>query len=124
MMSLPNRVLVVDDNQDMAKGTAMVLRELPAEVQVAHSADGACSEMKAGPCDLVVSDIVMPQMSGIELVERLKRSQPDLRVLLVSGQRSHPSLRDRELPAGAAFLAKPFTPAALSEKVRDVLDHR
>ena len=56
-----------------------------------------------------------------QLAEQLKHLQPGLRVLLVSGHRSHPSLRDLDLPPGAAFLAKPFTLGDLTAKVRELL---
>ena len=121
------RILLVEDEQHLRAALHNVLQRSGYRVVEASNARSALDEVSRigesgeGPFDLVVSDIVMPQMSGIELVERLKSSQPDLRVLLVSGQRSHPSLRDRQLPKGAEFLAKPFTLGDLTAKVRDLL---
>jgi CheY-like chemotaxis protein len=121
------RILLVEDEKHLRNALHHVLQLSGYRVVDASDARSALDEVtRSGengekPFDLVVSDIVMPQMSGIELVERLKRSQPDLRVLLVSGHQSHPSLRDRQLPPGAAFLAKPFTLGDLTAKVRDLL---
>jgi signal transduction histidine kinase len=121
------RILLVEDEKHLRNALHHVLQLSGYRVVDASDARSALDEVtRSGengekPFDLVVSDIVMPQMSGIELVERLKRSQPDLRVLLVSGHQSHPSLRDRQLPTGAAFLAKPFTLGDLTSKVRDLL---
>jgi len=74
------------------------------------------------PVDLVVTDLAMPGMSGIELVDRLRRRCPGLRVLLVSGHGGEQLAdgRTSELP----FLSKPFSPARLARKIRAVLDQR
>jgi two-component system cell cycle sensor histidine kinase/response regulator CckA len=118
------RILLVEDEQHLRSALHSVLTRTGYHVVEVSDARLALDEVSRNgerPFDLVVSDIVMPQMSGIELVAQLKRRQPDLRVLLVSGHRSHPSLRDLDLPPGAAFLAKPFTLGELTAKVRDLL---
>ena len=70
----------------------------------------------------MVTDVVMPHMSGFELIEELATTRPDTKVLLVSGQLNHPSLRERELPAGITLLSKPFVLNDLTSTVRAVLD--
>jgi nitrogen-specific signal transduction histidine kinase/ActR/RegA family two-component response regulator len=74
--------------------------------------------------DVLVTDVVMPEMSGPELVERLTTLRPDLPVLFVSGY-SHEIVRDRSaLPAGSAFLEKPFSTVRLLSTMRGLLDQR
>jgi DNA-binding NtrC family response regulator len=72
----------------------------------------------------MVTDVVMPDMSGPELARRLARAWPETRVLFVSGDADHDAAPDGVLAPGAAFLQKPFSPDALARKVREALAPR
>jgi PAS domain S-box-containing protein len=75
-----------------------------------------------GPVDLLLTDVVMPRMSGPELMKRVASLRPHIRVLFMSGY-TNDAFADRgSLERGIPFLQKPFTPASLSSKVREVLD--
>ena len=80
------------------------------------------SARHAGEIDVLVTDVVMPGMSGRELAERLAPTRRAMKVLYTSGYTDDAMVRQGVLSAGVAFLQKPFVPDTLARKVRDVLD--
>jgi CheY-like chemotaxis protein len=76
----------------------------------------------ADPIDLLLSDVIMPESAGAPLIERLRSARPGLRVLFMSGYTDDAILHHGVLDEGMPFLAKPFTPHSLAQKVREVLD--
>ena len=75
-----------------------------------------------GPIHLLLTDVVMPQMSGPEVADKLSTLRPDMKVLYMSGYPDHPVFAQGGLKKATAFLQKPFTPNVLVQKVREVLD--
>jgi two-component system, cell cycle sensor histidine kinase and response regulator CckA len=71
---------------------------------------------------LMITDVVMPKVSGRELAEQLTRKRPDMKVLYMSGYTDSAVVNSGLLHKEVAFLQKPFTPAALAKKVREVLE--
>jgi two-component system cell cycle sensor histidine kinase/response regulator CckA len=76
----------------------------------------------AGPIHLLLTDVVMPQMSGPEVAEKLATVRPDVKVLYMSGYPDHPAFSKGGIDTEHSFLQKPFTPSTLAQKVREVLD--
>jgi len=116
-------VLVVEDDGDVRDYTVGILRELGYRVIEAQDGSSALKLFDAGHAiSLLLTDVVMPQMSGNELVAAARERQPSLRVLYTSGYTRDALMRDGKLEAGVDLLPKPFTYTMLANKLRDVLD--
>ena len=76
------------------------------------------------PIHLLLTDVVMPQMSGRELADRLSGLRPEMKVLYMSGYTDSAIVTDGELEANIAYLPKPWLPEALARRVREVLDDK
>jgi PAS domain S-box-containing protein len=117
-------ILLVEDDEDVRDYVQFVLRQAGYEVLMAE--DGvaalAVAQSHVGEIHLLLSDLIMPQMNGLRLVERLQPLRPRMRVLHMSGYPGHSIQRQGDLPAGVAFLQKPFSSDALIATVRAVLD--
>jgi GAF domain-containing protein/CheY-like chemotaxis protein len=119
-------VLLVEDEEGVRELSAEILREQGYTVLVAATGPEALAlaARHAGAIHLVVSDLVMPQMSGRELAGRLTALRPDARVLYISGYHADIIGKRGILDPDTPFLQKPFTPDGLARKVREVLDAR
>jgi CheY-like chemotaxis protein len=80
------------------------------------------AERRAEPLDLLLTDVVMPQMSGPELAGRVVELRPRIKTLFMSGYADDPTFQEAGLPPGVTLLRKPFSADALAQKVREVLD--
>ena len=117
-------ILLVEDEAGV-RGLARLLLE--AQGYAVIEAPGVAAALAAAgthatTIQLVLTDIIMPEMSGPELSRRLARVCPSARVLFMSGYTGETIARHGVLEPGIAFLQKPFTPADLARKVREVLD--
>lgn len=115
-------ILVVDDDRTVRELVTSILSRGGHQVRVAASADEALRLLEDQPPDLLLTDIVMPGMSGRELADRLSKLRPDLRVLHISGYTENAILEHGIFEEHVQFIQKPFTPQALTRKVREVLN--
>jgi len=117
-------ILLVEDDEAVRGLTEMVLKSYGYNVLVAEDPEHAqrISDSPNADIQLVLTDVVMPTMSGRELVRKLTTKHPHLRVLYMSGYTDNVITSGGVLEPGLAFLQKPFTPASLATKVREALD--
>jgi len=116
-------ILVVEDESTVRLLLDRVLGSLKYRVTVAADGPQALElvEGRGLRPDLVITDVVMPGMSGRELVERLRKDRPDLKVLYMSGYTDNAIVHHGVLDPGTPFLQKPFTRHSLAAKIREVL---
>lgn len=117
-------ILLVEDEEMVRKLVQAALEDKGYTILEARYAGEALAIASQYPrhIDLLMTDVVMPQMSGRELAERLVLLRPDLKVLFTSGYTDDSVVRHGLLTAEVEFLPKPFSPRALALKVREVLD--
>jgi PAS domain S-box-containing protein len=119
-------ILLVEDESDVRALAREVLER--QGYTVLEASDGAQAvqvyEKEGKRIDLILTDVVMPRMSGREMVDRVRATRPDMRVLYMSGYTGDAIVRHGVLDASLFLLGKPFTPGALIAKVREVLDRK
>ncbi len=117
-------ILVVEDDDGVRAFVVTVLEGLGYHVLRAANADEAVEQAfrHDGTIGLLLTDVVMPGTSGVELAKRVREIAPAAKVLFVSGYTENTIVHHGVLDPGVAFLAKPFSPDALAERVRAELD--
>ena len=117
-------VLLVEDEPSVRGLAARVLRKQGYNVLEAVNGGEALqiADTYSGRIDLLLTDVVMPQVGGKELYDQLKPLRADLKVLFTSGYTETAIVQQGNLPPGVAFLQKPFSPIFLTHKVRELLD--
>ena len=117
-------VLVVEDERSVRELIAEMLKQQGYTILVATGPLEAAriGAEHPGGIDLLVTDVVMPKMSGRQLAEQMLHGRPDMKVLYLSGYTENAIVQHGVLDRDVAFLAKPFTQGALANKVREVLD--
>ncbi len=117
-------ILLAEDEAQLRRLASTVLRGRGYQVLEARNGTEALALAAAhrGPIDLLLTDVVMPELGGQALAERLTSTHPGLRVLFMSGYTEDPAMRERLNHEATAFLPKPLTPETLARRVREVLD--
>jgi two-component system cell cycle sensor histidine kinase/response regulator CckA len=117
-------ILIAEDEEVVRKLVSKVL--LMYGHKVLEAADGnealLISESHVAPIDLLITDVIMPDMNGLELANHLTGLRPETKVLFMSGYTDSAIVHQGVLDDGANFIQKPFSPEALASKVREVLE--
>jgi signal transduction histidine kinase/ActR/RegA family two-component response regulator len=124
-VDLPNgteSILIVEDAEDVRILARRTLEERGYMVRVARNAAEALEIAAAGTVDVLLTDIVMPQTSGPELVAEFHATRPPVPLVIYMSGYADDALEQYELDAAAVFLRKPFTPAVLARTVRRAID--
>lgn len=117
-------ILLVEDDERVREFTRVVLEGLGYTVLEAEDGRAAlAAAASAGEIDLLITDVVLPRLSGREVARRLAPLRPRMKVLFVSGYTENAIVHEGALDAGLNYLPKPYRPDALAHKVREVLDH-
>ncbi|MGH1346303.1 MAG: ATP-binding protein [Nannocystales bacterium] len=118
------RILLVEDEEMVRRAVSRILRARGYDVlEAVHGGDALEVAGEHGQqIDLVLTDVIMPEMGGRELAERLTVRWPGLKVVYMSGYTDDAVVHQSVLDEGVAFVQKPFTPSALLSKIRAVLD--
>jgi CheY-like chemotaxis protein len=118
------RVLLVEDQEQVRELAALILTQFGYEVLEAASADEALllSDRQEGPIQLLLTDVLMPGLTGCELADRLCLRRPGMMVVYMSGFANREIVDKAMKRPGSLFLQKPFSPASLGAKVREALD--
>lgn len=117
----PRTVLIVDDERAVRELVAAALTRAGFAVRTAGSAEEALDLEAHDPVDLLVTDVILPTISGPELAERIRERSPHTRVLFMSGYTGN-ALSPADLRGGSAFLPKPFGTTTLIARVHEVLN--
>jgi two-component system, cell cycle sensor histidine kinase and response regulator CckA len=117
-------ILVVENGDMLRPLLGKILRREGHKVIEAQDGDEAMHmwDRYQETIDLVVTDIVMPKMSGKELVDRLRLLKPGVKVIYMSGYKSNILATGKKLNSHSVFLQKPFRPNELSQAVREILE--
>lgn len=122
---MPKKVLVVDDSALMRKIVVKNIREAGFEVEFVEASDGkeGLEKFQGGGIDVVLSDWNMPNMDGLTMVKEIRKLDPDKKVpiIMITTEGSADKVKEAVLAGANNYLAKPFTPDRLREKLGKIL---
>ncbi len=120
---LSYRVLIVDDEHVIADTLALIMRQAGYDATAAYDGRQALATARQFRPDCAISDVVMPDMDGIEMAIRITREFPRCRILLISGQAASSEIIGRARRDGHSFplIAKPIQPQELLAKIAQLL---
>ena len=119
-----SRVLVIEDNETMRSGVALVMERMGHEAVEAASGPEGLDRLQEQAYDLVITDYKMEEMNGLEVLQTVRRERPDTDVVLITAYGTIEIAVEAMKMGAVDFITKPFPPDALRLKVEKVLEHR
>lgn len=120
----PPHVLVVEDESSVAKGLELVMREEGYKVELADTGQKALEKFAAMDFDLVVADLRLPDIDGLEVIQRVKENRPETKIIIITGYPSVASAVQAVKMGVADYLRKPFTDDEVMAVVGNALKAR
>lgn len=121
---MKGNVLVVDDEQIVLKSCERILAPEGYDVSTSTSARQALSMLQGKDYDLVITDIKMPEMDGLEFIRQVRAKDPDMSIVLITGYPSQESIKEALAMRIIDYLPKPFSPALLTEVAHKAVEFR
>jgi len=118
------KILVVDDESTICDSVKKILSRKGFKVENSLNADEAIEMMKKNNFDLVITDLMMPKTSGLELIEIIKKHYPEIDVLVITGYASIESAVKATKLGALDYIPKPFTPDELAERINKAVELR
>ncbi len=123
-MENEKKLLVIDDEPAIREGVRRILESESFQVETFASGHAALERIKQEPFDLVITDLKMPGISGMEVLKAIKEIQPDLPVIFITGYSSVDSAVEVMKLGAVDYIAKPFTPEEMLQTVKTALEQR
>ena len=117
------RILVVDDDPDIHSLLSASTKEMPWSLDAAYDGVEALARLtQDGPYDLVLTDICMPRLDGLELLERIQQTSPSTPVVVMTAQNTPDNIVRAIRDKAFSYFSKPFSPDAVVEMINHALD--
>lgn len=117
-------ILVVDDESDVCEMLVTILYEEGYVTDIANNGKDAVKRVKDGGVDFVLLDIMMPEMSGIETLQRIKAIQPGLPVVMITAYATLKTAQEAMLLGACDYITKPFSLECFKEVIKQGLEER
>ena len=121
-MSGKAKILIVDDEVHVCNSIAEALKAVGHVVETALSGEEALKKLEVHKYDLIITDLMMPGISGMELLQALKKSDPKVRVIMITGYPSTKSTVAAIKSGAVDYLPKPFAPSELRRIVAKIIE--
>ena len=118
------RILIVDDEEIVIKSCLRILGSGDCYVEVAHDGREALRKIEENSYDVMILDVVMPNMGGLEVLRRVKETHPDMDIVMVTGLAQVDTVIQARKLGARDFISKPFEPNELKLVVQRALDRR